>query len=162
MKFKSPYVLQKISLAICFVLISGCTQTQIYHPSKSLYMYDIDKNECSRLVTQSNPAQDDSVRQCNTINGVVQCAGGNDQWTASVKSFQNSLRAMSVNSEIEQCLQRRGWSARPLSRDGNSFTKPPSKVSGSTLELNMECQTNADCRLGWSCRSKKGGGTECR
>jgi hypothetical protein len=29
-------------------------------------------------------------------------------------------------------------------------------------ETGMECRTNSDCRDGLSCRSKKGGGAECR
>jgi hypothetical protein len=33
---------------------------------------------------------------------------------------------------------------------------------GNDRALNMACETNADCLNGKSCRSKKGGGTECR
>lgn len=34
-------------------------------------------------------------------------------------------------------------------------------ISSTTNNSNMDCQIDSDCNAGFSCRSKKGGGTEC-
>lgn len=138
---------------ISVIFFTGCAQTQIYHPSKPLHMYDIDKSECTNLVNQSNPSYDDSTRQCAYVGTTLQCRN-NDPMIASTRAFQNSLRAFEVRDEVTKCMERRGWRQEVIHDQIKGFRSTSSKEFG--------CQSSTECAQGMECRSRRGGGTECR
>jgi hypothetical protein len=88
-------------------------------------MYDIDKSECTNLVNQSNPAYDDSTRQCAYVGTTLQCRN-NDPMIASTRAFQNSLRAFEVKEEVTKCMERRGWRDEVIEKKSseNRHNKP--------------------------------------
>jgi len=153
-EFSWCFMISKQTLALISVIfITGCAQTQIYHPSKPLHMYDIDKSECTNLVNQSNPAYDDSTRQCAYVGTTLQCRN-NDPMIASTRAFQNSLRAFEVRDEVTKCMERRGWRQEVI--------HDPIKGARSTSSKEFGCQSSGECPQGMECRSRRGGGTECR
>ncbi len=69
------------------------------------------------------------------------------------------------NELIQLCLQAKGYtkdySGPHRSNDNLSSSNRAIDKNDSVLN-SMECQTSSDCGEGESCRSKGGGGTECR
>jgi hypothetical protein len=134
---------------ISVIFITGCAQTQIYHPSKPLHMYDIDKSECTNLVNQSNPSYDDSTRQCAYVGTTLQCRN-NDSMIASTRAFQNSLRAFEVRDEITKCMERRGWRQEILQ---NNSINNSANIFNATSDA--KCDRDIDCPGRLLCRSKR-------
>lgn len=61
--------------------------------------------------------------------------------------YISCMAALGYERKFIRDNDERGVSASPISSERSST---------------MECRTNADCGYGERCRSKKGGGTECR
>lgn len=76
-------------------------------------------------------------------------------------------RALKDQSEtLNDCLIVRGWRMQLVEgspKETSSPTKDAANPRGqSSVSSTMSCQTDKDCDTGHSCRSKRGGGTECR
>jgi hypothetical protein len=67
------------------------------------------------------------------------------------------LREVVPNNKIRVALDESAIVALRSVAAGGGSTRATSQSSGP-----MSCQTDSDCRNGQSCRSRKGGGTECR
>ena len=150
----------------CFLLvlsISGCATYSWYHPYKGTNEFNQDKYTCIQQSAQAFPVvvkqstygtgyTSPSHTTCSSYYGQMNCTTTPGTYVPPVTSsvdVNEGNRTQAFNS----CMIANGWSLR---KDNGSVGNEYSMSSS------MECLTNADCRDGESCRSKKGGGTECR
>ena len=63
-----------------------------------------------------------------------------------------------ISDEATKCLQNLGYKQQ----QSNQSMQYPAQNSNYSPTTNMSCSSSSDCGNGQSCRSRKGGGTECR
>lgn len=92
----------------------------------------------------------------NSDNGQPPTPFGAESVCGSISAcMQQEERKQSRNKYATACMEDRGWQQRSAGRSKSSQTiESPSAT--------MVCKIDSDCGQGRSCRSKKGGGTECR
>ena len=61
-----------------------------------------------------------------------------------------------------QCLRGKGWYLVEKSSQIQPIKNPMQQLSRMGAAIGESCQIESDCQSGLSCRSKKGGGAECR
>ena len=137
-------MLSRYVLVGMVVLVAGCaTNAHWEHAYKGQQEWYSDNARCRAMGNSAGMG-----------SPIVPVGGG---WSSPVAAGfaqgwnqGEAMRAARAREEIyQQCMMGEGW--RLVSDSGN---EPP--------DSSMECQTSYDCPNGYSCRSKRGGGTECR
>lgn len=76
----------------------------------------------------------------------------------------NMFVAVWINDEAKKCMENLGYklqSKKQKTPDNQSTL--PNAIGGTSVQPSqMACGLDSDCNIGQSCRSRKGGGTECR
>lgn len=124
----------KLAVVISAVaLISSCATQPWTHPDKSEQDFYADDSQCMSLAGYGTNLQ---IMPSNN----AAAAGWNQGAAIGTASTRNQM--------YERCMMGKGYARQ---------TTEAVKVSGS-----MMCRTRSDCPGNQSCRSKPGGGTECR
>jgi len=95
------------------------------------------------------------------------CIGWGYRDAEPFKQFQtrctNITPAGCANTQVVMRFQCTGSDAPAAALSRPSDTRTPTMTFSRPSDTNsMQCQVDADCGSGQSCRSRKGGGTECR
>ncbi|MGZ7049250.1 MAG: hypothetical protein ACXVHO_04515 [Methanobacterium sp.] len=76
---------------------------------------------------------------------------------AQLNGLQNNMFVgVVVDRDVGQCLQDLGYVSQRVE------TQNQVGSSQQDVTTQLACQVDTDCSNGFSCRSKKNGGTECR
>ena len=121
------------------------------------------------------------VRPVNVPNGNVTCSttGMGTFLSTNCTSGTNlefvpytSVERIDVNKEMRlsdlgncvrsTCYRKYGNVECQINRNKDSASSSIQELIGTTRIPNMECQSSRECPSNLSCRSRKGGGTECR
>lgn len=168
--------LMKSSLAFLCVLLllSGCAQYRWFKPGATQSDFNVDSYECqvqaaavypTHVVSQQitptyvNP----STTNCHTTGYVYGRASVHCTTTpgAVVPGVVSTIDVNARNRDQikKNCMVARGWELREVDDSG----APVNSVSSTrSVGAGMMCQVDSDCTSGKSCRSVRGGGTECR
>lgn len=86
------------------------------------------------------------------LNQSGQFIGSGSRKAANAGVAMILLEGAGFNQRYESCMISQGY----------SVYVPGKSTSAPAMDGKMECQTDNDCTTGSSCRSKRGGGTQCR
>lgn len=142
----------------------------------------IDKAECQALAYRYIPAppaaqpRPSGTFQMTTPSGPVYGTYGGGMQNAPAYSMNDFYRDRNRADYARACMAERGWQKQEMttylpSPLGSSCDLRRECVNGlvcignicqtSVPHRGMECDKNADCGSGRTCRSKSGGGTQC-
>lgn len=141
-------------------------------PEQQRQQFTLDAAECAALADRYIP----EPQQRQTTNITLNTPQGPVYGTATTGpggfeptgALAGQLWAERRNARLEYagaCLGSRGWERRyvpTVDRAAVSDRAVVSDRANVSADVSMSCQTSSDCSRGQSCRSKKGGGTECR
>lgn len=177
--------LRNLVMACCLVspiFMSGCAQYQWQKYGATQSDFNRDTYECETEAAIIYPTQivTQQVTSGYTTPSTTNCYGTGSAYGNSGYIYGNSntncttipgqyvpgITArvdVNVNNRAQaakQCMYARGWqlirvdqTARNTNSSANTYDDRKSI---------FECEISADCGQGRSCRSRKGGGTECR
>ena len=130
-----------IAIALSSAFISGCSQKVWINPSVSNQQAQKDFAECKY----------DTVKYDTPYNGV------SDPIAAGIASGFRQNEIMST------CMTAKGYRLTSQDNAKTSTDYEPNKTySGLDSSAQIQCITDSDCQTGKKCRSKSGGGNECR
>jgi hypothetical protein len=163
------------STFVCLLLsLVGCASYQWVKPGASKQDFSRDQYECqsdaARLYPAAFVAQQISSGYVSPSS--TYCSGDGSAYgigtsvygsaSSTCTTYPGQVIApvsipIDVNSSnrdrsAEACMYSRGWSLVKVSKN-----REPTPQAAP-----MSCETDANCSFGQSCRSRKGGGTECR
>lgn len=150
------------------MLLAGCAQYEWHKDGAGQIDFDRDVYECQTEAAKLFPAQfvTYSVGSHSQGPSTTNCFGAGSSITCSTdhgiqrppSSYSVDANAENRYDALKQCIHARGWKRIEV---GTSL-RAPNTNDGRAFSGNMACGTDSDCPVGLSCRSKKGGGTECR
>ena len=173
------YKWHSIAIIVCSVIstvsTSGCAQYKWQKYGASKIDFNRDIYECQTEAARTYPTQviAEQITPAYTTPTTTNCYGTRAADGSSGYSNVNCkttpgqrvpgvARALDLNASnrsqaTEQCMYARGWQLVQVSSSQSSESQVEEPLSQP-----MDCASNSDCTSVTSCRSMKGGGTECR
>lgn len=162
------------------VSLSGCAQYrwQKYGATQSDFNRDV--YECQTEAAKTYPTQvvTQQVTSGYTTPSTTHCYGSGSAYGNSDYAYGNSTvncttmpgehvpgvtATVDANGEnrslaAKQCMYARGWQLIQVTSSSQALEPQVPQPHSQ----DFACAVNSDCLSGYSCRSRKGGGTECR
>lgn len=173
-----------LTIVVCSVIsalsLSGCAQYkwQKYGATQSDFNHDI--YECQTEAARTYPTQvvTQQITSGYTTPSTTNCYGTGSAYGNSGYVYGNSnvnctstpgqnvpgvtttvdVNAKNRSQAEKQCMYVRGWQLIKVTSSSQSLEPQVAQPH----PQDMACAVNSDCPSGSNCRSKKGGGTECR
>lgn len=154
--------------AVLAAALTGCGPNYYWvKPEATQTDWQLDSTECRAYASRAVPANHKLVElssayqtpartSCASVASSLSCTTtGGEVVPAKVIAYDanDQLR----NEAVAACMYRKGW--RLVASDHVATTRAQADQSRTSV---AECQTDRDCGRGRSCRSRSGGGTECR
>ena len=159
--------LLKLLTSALVMLLAGCAQYEWHKDGAGQIDFDRDVYECQTEAAKLFPAQfvTYSVGSYSQGPSTTNCFGAGSSITCSTdqeiqrtpSSYSVDANAKNRDNTLIRCIHARGWKKVEV-----GSMRPASTNDGRAFSGNMACGTDQDCPVGLSCRSRKGGGTECR
>lgn len=160
------------------LVVGGCASYQWVKPGASQQDFSRDQYECQSEAARLYPAayMAHQISSGYVAPSSTQCAGsgsaygmGNSVYGSTTTtcttypgqviapaSIPIDVNARNRSNSAEACMYARGWALVKASQ----AREPQPQVAPSAAPVS--CEVDAHCSFGQSCRSRKGGGTECR
>ena len=144
---------------IVVFIVSGCTPNYVWVKNGATQAdFERDKSQCIYEAASATA----NYNTGPTLRGIGSAAGQGFGEGIAIGLRRNKL--------VLLCLQAKGYSKQPIQEQNNAdenrnkiIEKDTNLDKGVDVDRSgLECSTDLDCLLDESCRSKKGGGTECR
>lgn len=118
----------------------------------------------NKVWVRDNTSQYQAQQDLNACNYDAVKYGHVDMWGSGIGAgIEQGIRE---NRIVTSCMASKGYyltTQDQISARSDSHNNPSDGVHIEThTSLEMACRTDLDCSYGESCRSKKGGGSECR
>lgn len=171
-----------IACLMATLFLPGCAQYQWQKYGASQNDFNRDSYECQTEAARTYPTQvvAQHISTGYTTPSYTSCYGSGTAYGNSGYGYGNNnvnctttggqyvpgvVAPVDVNSKnraqhAQQCMYARGWQL--IRVDQNSRSTNYRAGTDDYRSAPMECQVSTDCRQGQDCRSRKGGGTECR
>jgi hypothetical protein len=157
-----------VAIVYVFVILGlyGCSNNKWVKSSGSQYGLNSDISECkgyaSSLAENRFPdRQKEYGYNCGGYSDMtrgygsttVNCQPHETQSSSRNRALDSWGKVIVFQREYNKCMRGKGW-MKPHETINSSAAKD--------VEIEMECYTSYGCDSGKHCRSKIGGGTECR
>ncbi len=162
------------ALLLALALLGGCAQYQWQKYGATQQDFNRESYECQVEAARLYPAAivTQQLTSGYTTPSTTNCYGSGSAYgvgstvygssstnctttpgqTVAPVTYTADANTSNRNQATQACMVARGWQRVRIT--GNQRTQPT--ASG------MSCAVDAECPAGNSCRSKRGGGTECR
>ncbi|MBK6973515.1 MAG: hypothetical protein IPH26_11440 [Sterolibacteriaceae bacterium] len=155
--------------AVFSALLAGCGPTYYWvKPGATNSDWNLDSTECRVYATGAvprNPQQiqlstgyrNSSITNCSSFGSTMNCTTTGGEYvppTYWAYDANDGVRSDAVNL----CMYRKGWQRATAEELDAKRAKQATYEQPSM----MQCQSDGDCEHGKSCRSRSGGGSECR
>jgi len=138
-------------LVLVALLFGGCTGTTAWNlHGKTQADLDRDHAICQRVA--SGGISEEHLTNAGSFLGQASGGGSGSKALGSAGLALALLESVGYSSRFKECMSSKQYSVHT----------PTSASASPPASQTMACQVEADCATGQSCRSKQGGGTECR